>query len=207
MVIAKNQKENIRMNMILPRIDPTGRVKGRIKAANPMSGIVRVQNKLNRVVIPRSIGGIGARKVLNAGGINGGGLIKVAPINKVRTEAITEDKTKKVVPFVKVIEKPIQKEEWSPRMSETEKRMADFLEAAQEVKPLMDDVAEEQANATEPCDDSEFMKEQIEELPMGEGEKPPLDIPEERKEEEIVQKKRRGRKKGSRKVSEASKSE
>ena len=72
-------------------------------------------------------------------------------------------------------------------MSETEERMADLLEAAQEAKPLADaaeaegddgDVFEEQANATEPEDDPEFRKEivgeeercaVIPELPVGGG--------------------------------------
>ncbi|MBO6031665.1 MAG: hypothetical protein J6Q22_09350 [Prevotella sp.] len=38
-------------------------------------------------------------------------------------------------------------------ITEKEERLADFLEAAQEENPIADEVAEEQANATEPYDD------------------------------------------------------
>lgn len=194
------------MNKVLPRINLVGGRMKRLSAVMPTGNLGNMSGAKDHIVIPRAGTGVKAVEVLKTAGIARGGLVKVAPMATVHVEQKKAEK-KPSVPFVRLVERPKPKLEWEPKITETERRLADFLEAAQEAKPLVDDVAEEQANATEPYDDPEFMKEQIEELPMEEGERPPIDIPEERKEEEIVQKKRRGRKKGSRKASKASKSE
>lgn len=173
-------------------------------------------------------GGVPAKVVLANAGIKSGTLVRVkawdAAAEKKGIEEAAKRKAAKEaeekrraevrakVPGVKLVEKPKEKLEWEAKgMTAKEERLTDLLEAAQEMKPLadgvIDNVAEEQANATEPYDDPEYMKEQVaEERPMPQPE--PLQeeiveraatIPEEKHEETAVaverpKKKRRGRK-------------
>jgi hypothetical protein len=156
-------------------------------------GMRAVNTESGLAVIPRLGGGVGAREVLRAGGIVGGRLVKVSSQAKPKVEQRAPiHPAKKVVPGVKVIQKPKEKPEWVPqKMTEKEERLADLLEAAQEVKPIADDVAEEQAGATEPYDDPEFAL------------KPESVIPEPTVEVEVKPKKRRGRKRKNSKVQES----
>ena len=213
------------MNVILPRINPHGGGERRIvlpNGGNHPTGMVRGVHS----VLPRLGGGVPAKVVLANAGIKRGALVRVkawdAAAEKKGIEEAAKRKAAKEaeekkraearakVPGVKLVEKPKEKVEWEAKgMTAKEERLTDLLEAAQEMKPLADgvtgDVAEEQANATEPYDDPEYMKEQAaEERPMPQPE--PLQeeiveraavIPEEKKEwvkPEIPKKKRRGRK-------------
>ena len=170
-------------------------------------------------------GGVPAKVVLANAGIKRGPLVRVkawdAAAEKKGIEEAAKRKAAKEaeekrraevrakVPGVKLVEKPKEKLEWeAKRITAKEERLADLLEAAQEMKPLADvvteDVAEEQANATEPYDDPECGKEQTSgsnEAWEGKLAKPIEEaaIPEEKHEETAVaverpRKKRRGRK-------------
>lgn len=207
------------MNVILPRINPHSGGERRIvlpNGGNHPTGMVRGVHS----VLPRLGGGVPAKVVLANAGIKRGALVRVkawdAAAEKKGIEEAAKRKAAKEaeekrraearakVPGVKMVEKPKEKVEWVAKgMTAEEERLADLLEAAQEVKPLADAVAEEQANATEPYDDPEYMKEQAaEEQPMPQAE--PIEeraavIPEEKHEETAVaveqpRKKRRGRK-------------
>ena len=215
------------MNIILPRINPHGGGERRIvppNGGNHPTGMARGVHS----VLPRLGGGVSAKVVLANAGIKSGALVRVKAWDaaaekkgieeaaKRRAAKETEEKRRSEVranvPGVKLVEKPKEKLEWeAKRITAKEERLADLLEAAQEMKPLSDgvtdDVAEEQANATEPYDDPEYMKEQVvEEKPMPQPE--PLQeevveraavIPETKHDEtavavEPMRKKRRGRK-------------
>lgn len=207
------------MNVILPRINPHSGGERRIvlpNGGNHPTGIVRGVHS----VLPRLGGGVPAKVVLANAGIKRGALVRVkawdAAAEKKGIEEAAKRKAAKEaeekrraearakVPGVKLVEKPKEKVEWVAKgMTAEEERLTDLLEAAQEMKPLADAVAEEQANATEPYDDPEYMKEQAaEEQPMPQAE--PIEeraavIPEEKHEETAVaaeqpRKKRRGRK-------------
>ena len=170
-------------------------------------------------------GGVPAKVVLANAGIKRGPLVRVkawdAAAEKKGIEEAAKRKAAKEaeekrraevrakVPGVKLVEKPKEKLEWEAKgMTAKEERLTDLLEAAQEMKPLadkvIDDVAEEQANATEPYDDPEYGKEQAAESDEeweGKLVKPIAEaaIPEEKHEEtavavEKLRKKRRGRK-------------
>lgn len=210
------------MNVILPRINPHGGGERRIvlpNGGNHPTGMARGVHS----VLPRLGGGVPAKVVLANAGIKRGPLVRVkawdAAAEKKGIEEAAKRKAAKEaeekrraevrakVPGVKLVEKPKEKLEWEAKgMTAKEERLADLLEAAQEMKPLADAVAEEQANATEPYDDPEYMKEQVvEEKPMPPPESLPEEvvervavIPEEKKEEwvqpEQPRKKRRGRK-------------
>lgn len=184
------------MNVILPRINPHEGGERRIVLPNggnhPM-GMVRGVHS----VLPRLGGGVPAKVVLANAGIKRGPLVRVkawdAAAEKKGIEEAAKRKAAKEaeekrraearakVPGVKLVEKPKEKVEWVAKgMTAKEERLTDLLEAAQEMKPLADgvtdDMAEEQASATEPYDDPEYMKEQVvEEKPMP----PPESLPEE----------------------------
>ena len=185
------------MNVILPRINPQGGGARRIvlpNGGNHPTGMVRGVHS----VLPRLGGGVPAKVVLANAGIKSGSLVRVkawdaAAAEKKGIEEAAKRKAAKEaeekrraevrakVPGVKLVEKPKEKVEWVAKgITAKEERLTDLLEAAQEMKPLadevIDNVAEEQANATEPYDDPEYMKEQVaEERPM-----PPLEsLPEE----------------------------
>lgn len=169
------------MNGILPRINPQGGGARRIvlpNGGNHPTGMVRGVHS----VLPRLGGGVPAKVVLANTGIKSGALVRVKAWDAAAEKKGIEEAAKRraaeeaeekrraevraKVPGVKLVEKPKEKLEWeAKRMTAKEERLADLLEAAQEMKPLadevIDDVAEEQANATEPYDDSEYMKEQV----------------------------------------------
>ena len=169
------------MNVILPRINPQGGGARRIvlpNGGNHPTGMVRGVHS----VLPRLGGGVPAKVVLANAGIKSGALVRVkawdAAAEKKGIEEAAKRKAAKEaeekrraearakVPGVKLVEKPKEKVEWVAKgLTAKEERLTDLLEAAQEMKPLadevIDDVAEEQANATEPYDDLEYMKEQV----------------------------------------------
>ena len=212
------------MNEILPRINPHVGGERRIvlpNGGNHPTGMARGVHS----VLPRMVGGVPAKVVLANAGIKSGTLVRVkawdaAAEKKGIEEAVKRKAAKEAeekrraevrakVPGVKLVEKPKEKTEWVAKgMTAKEERLTDLLEAAQEMKPLADgvteDVAEEQANATEPYDDPEYGKEltpESNEVCEGKLSKPIEEaaIPEENHEETAVaverpRKKRRGRK-------------
>jgi len=212
------------MNVILPRINPHGGRERRIvllNGGNHPTGMARGVHS----VLPRLGGGVPGKVVLANAGIKSGALVRVKAWDAAAEKKGIEEAAKRraakeaeekrraevraKVPGVKLVEKPKEKLEWVAKgMTAKEERLADLLEAAQEVKPqadgVTDAVTEEQANATEPYDDPEYGKEQTaesNEVWEGKLAEPIAEtaIPEEKHEETAVaverpRKKRRGRK-------------
>ena len=145
------------MNGILPRINPQGGGARRIvlpNGGNHPTGMVRGVHS----VLPRLGGGVPAKVVLANAGIKSGALVRVkawdaaaekkgieeAAKRKAAKEAEEKRRaeTRTKVPGVKLVEKPKEKLEWeAKRMTAKEERLADLLEAAQTVKPLLEEEA------------------------------------------------------------------
>ena len=157
------------MNEILPRVSPIAGQRRNIVAVKPLGGDF-LQNRSGHSVLPRAGAGISAKTVLREAGVVRGRLVRVTPHEGLQIHSKQEKKVaEKPKPEVKVIVKPAAKVEWvqAAPMTEKEERLADLLEAAQDMKPKVDEVAEEQAGATEPYDDLEFMREQSAESASG----------------------------------------
>lgn len=180
----------------------------------------------NNSVLPRLGGGVPAKVVLASSGIKRGPLVKVSgwdadakrrekeaqeKLEAAKREAAKRAEEKRRAEERAKAEAERRAAEAVKPLTETEERLTDLLEAAQEVKPIVDDVAEEQANATEPYDDLGYGKEQtsksnevwegvleepIAEAVIPEAKDEPVAAQEEKPAEEVAfpRKKKRGRK-------------
>lgn len=141
------------MNEVLPRIDSRGRRVG------GQPSVIRVFNRKVSIVPSDSIrvrtgGGVPARVVLNDAKMQKGGLVRVVeakplaerlaekaalakkgeePMATVKVEELKEEPK---LPPQKVVDEPSMP--MPAPMSETEERLTDLLEVAQEVKPQAD---------------------------------------------------------------------
>ena len=134
---SSGKKENGKMNEVLPRIGKTNGV--RTVNRTPCSGI-------GHVVIPRIGKGISPRDVLRAGGVTRGGTVGMGRVEQPKREkkGEMEQKPPKVESVSARSGEPKAEtgrgvgEEVREGMTEKEERLADLLEAAQEMKPQSD---------------------------------------------------------------------
>lgn len=103
-----------------------------VREIRPTSYLERYAGPQKKPKVYMGSGGVSAGRVLAAGGIARGGVVRIRSGEKPR--AIMPTVKPKVVA---VIPKKVEK----PKMTEKEERLADLLEAAQEVKPKCEETA------------------------------------------------------------------